>query len=79
MIHYDIGTEDYERNFFGYLTNKINQEANYSTNIINTIIDVYLKPLKFEILDFLEIEKIKPISDWKIIVNRLSKFVKGSL
>lgn len=79
MIHYDIDSEDYERNFFGYLTNKMNQEANYPTNIINNIIDLYLKPLKYEILDFLEIEKIEPFSDWKMIMNRLSKLIKGSL
>lgn len=79
MIHYDIDSENNESNFFGYLTNKINQESNYPTNIINTIIDLYLKPLKYEILDFLEIEKIEPFSDWKMIVNRLSKLIKGSL
>jgi len=79
MIHYDIDSEDDERNFVGYLTNKINQESNYPTNIVNTIIDLYLKPLKYEILQFLEIEKIEPFSDWRMIVNRLSKLIKGSL
>jgi hypothetical protein len=79
MIHYDVDSENNERNFVGYLTNKINQESNYQTNLMNTIIDLYLKPLKSEILEFLEIEKIEPFSDWEMIVNRLSKLIKGSL
>jgi hypothetical protein len=79
MIHYDIDYKNHKRNFFGHITNKINQEYNYPTNIINTIINSILKPLKYEILDFLKIEKIEPSSDWIIIVNRLSKLIKGSL
>lgn len=78
MIHYEIDAEDDERSFVGYLASKINQESNYSTSLINTIKDIYLQPLKYEILEFLEIEKIKPLSDWEMIINRLSKLFKGS-
>ncbi|MDA1531113.1 hypothetical protein [Bacillus cereus group sp. TH260-2LC] len=73
MIHYDIESQDVESNFIGYLNNKINQESNYLVSTINKIIDLYLRPLRCEILNYLKIEEIRSLSDWEMIINRLSK------
>ncbi|MBG9908751.1 hypothetical protein [Bacillus paranthracis] len=73
MIHYDIESKNTESNFVGYLNNKINQESNYLTNTINRIIDLYLRPIRYEILHYLKIEEIMSLSDWEMIINRLSK------
>ncbi|PEU04104.1 hypothetical protein CN527_04530 [Bacillus cereus] len=73
MIHYDIESQDVESNFIEYLNNKINQESNYLVSTINKIIDLYLRPLRCEILNYLKIEEIRSLSDWEMIINRLSK------
>lgn len=73
MIHYDIESKNEESNFVGYLNNKVNQESDYLINTISGIIDLYLRPLRYEILHYLKIEEIKSLSDWEMIMNRLSK------
>jgi hypothetical protein len=79
MIHYDIETEGKDRNFVGYLNKKEKQVPNFLTNTIDVIIDSYLKPLRYEIIQYLEIERIEPLSDWEMIINRLSKLNKTSI
>ncbi|MFJ8527335.1 hypothetical protein [Bacillus sp. NPDC094106] len=73
MIHYDIESKNEESNFVGYLNNKVNQESDYLINTTNGIIDLYLRPLRYEILNYLKIEEIESLSDWEMIMNRLSK------
>lgn len=73
MIHYDVESKNVESNFVGYLNNKISRESNYLVSTINKIIDLYLRPLRYEILCYLKIEEIKSLSDWEMIMNRLSK------
>ncbi|MGE6499258.1 hypothetical protein ACQKF0_02680 [Bacillus wiedmannii] len=73
MIHYDIESKNEESNFVGHLNNKVNQESDYLINTINVIIDLYLRPLRYEILHYLKIKEIKSLSDWEMIMNRLSK------
>ncbi|KZN97126.1 hypothetical protein AZI98_06090 [Aeribacillus pallidus] len=73
MIHYNIETESIEDNFLGFYNKKVSQDLEYPLKFVNEVINLYFKPLRSEILKYLNIDKITPLSDWEIIKNRLFK------
>ncbi len=52
MVHYDITSEKEDKNFLGYLNKAVGLNTNFIQELTNNIVANYLKPIRFEIIDF---------------------------
>ncbi|MBS4746195.1 MULTISPECIES: hypothetical protein [Bacillus] len=75
MVHYDITSEEEDKNFLGYLNKAVGLNTKFHTRTTNNIVANYLKPIRFEIINFLQINNIKPYSDLEMIINLIYKLM----
>ncbi|KKI91814.1 hypothetical protein WQ54_12620 [Bacillus sp. SA1-12] len=76
MIHYNVITNNPEENFWGYFNKLIEEDELYPIKLIEQVLDMYLIPLKKDIIYYLGIEKINSLSDWEQIKIRLKEIFK---
>lgn len=77
MIHYNLESDEEEDNFLGYYNKLIEKDSYEPINIVENTIELYLKPLRHMINNFLGIEKIRSLSDFEQIQIRLKEIVES--